>query len=339
MLLKKLSIVSKHVFSFPSGLAVCMIAGVLLATLTPLFTGCAKITAPADIFPPATPAGFTLLGGGDGEAHFRWAKNAEPDFDKYKLYRAVARADSFRALLELRQTEYVDRFLEYETTYFYYITALDFAGNESPPSQILDVQPLNISSPAPPGNLLVAGRNNPTLGQMEMLLSWTPPNISDVMLYRIFRGAASDFRVEAASLIDSSASSAYRDQRVRPGDLFYYKITAIDRGRKTSLPSNLNSDRLLRNVALVSPANRTKFSPPFILSWSAVEHAAAYQVFVARGPMSDVIWSSKTINKEIVYAGPTLTANTIYYWWVGAFSKTLAPEINSFSEAWAFFIE
>lgn len=312
-----------------------LVAGILLA----FFSGCAKITAPADIFPPATPGAFTLLGGGDGETHFRWARNAEPDFAQYKIYRSVAAPDSFRQIIALQQTEYVDRFLEYETTYFYYITALDFAGNESAPSQIVNVQPLNISSPAPPGNFAVSGRNNPAQSRVEIVLNWTPPNISDVAQFRIYRGATSEFNIGASTLLDSSSTSAYRDQNVRPGDLFFYKVTAVDRGGKTSMPSNLNSDRILFEAMLITPGNRTKFASPFVFSWQAVEHAEAYQVFVGRGPMSGIIWSSKTINTEILYNGPPLSANTIYYWWVGAFSKISAAEANSFSEVRAFFVE
>jgi hypothetical protein len=336
MLKNKRSIVTRAGASAFASLAY---AGAVQIILMMIFTGCAKITAPADIFPPVTPAGFTLLGGGDGEAHFRWARNTEADFDKYKLYRAAATPTGFRNLVELRQTEYVDRFLDYDTTYFYYLTALDFTGNESAPSRIIDVQPLNVSAPAPPANLLVAGRNNPAQSQVEILLSWIPPNISDVALFRIFRSATSDFNAEASTLFDSSSTGTYRDRNVKPDDLFYYKVVAVDRGGKTSLPSSFNSDRVLFSPGLSTPANRTRFTPPLIFSWSAVEHAAAYQAFVGRGPMSDIIWSSKTINQEILYNGPALSANTIYYWWVGAFSKGFAAEVNSFSEVWTFFVQ
>ena len=99
-----------------------------------LFTLCAEITAPDDLDAPASPANFVLIGGGDGQAHFRWAKNSEPDFDKYIVFRSIQTIDSFEKIAEIRDNEYLDRFLSYELVYYYYIIAVDYIGNESEPT-------------------------------------------------------------------------------------------------------------------------------------------------------------------------------------------------------------
>ncbi len=325
------------------GRSVLLLTGLVFWVL-----GCTKITAPADDNAPAPPVTFTLIGGGDGEAHFRWSRNTEPDFDKYRLYRSIGTAQTFTVLAELRQTEYVDRFLDYNLTYFYYLTAVDFAGNESERSDILDVQPLNISSPTPPTNLRVSGQNNPTLSRLEMVLSWTPPNVSDVARYLVYRGATEDFVPDSTLLIGTTFTSTFFDRNVQPGLMYYYRVVAEDRGAKRSLPGPVGSDRVLPNVRLNTPANQSIFTQPRIFTWTGVENAVAYEVFVGRGPFSDVIWASgRNQSLEVLYNGPELAANRIYYWWVGAYSKTetmsqgilIAPEVNSFSEIWTFFVE
>ena len=311
--------------------------------------GCTKITAPVDDLPPATPSTFTLLGGGDGEAHFRWTKNTEPDFDKYRIYRAVGTPQNFLIIAELRQTEYVDRFLDYNTTYFYYIVSMDFAGNESLPSDIIDVQPLNVSSPPPPGNLLVKGVNNPNLSQLEVQVSWSAPNVSDVDNYFVYRGLDESFPVDSTSFIGSTPASTYIDRNIQTGQSYYYKVVARDRGDKLSFPSAVNSDLVLNSPILLSPVNQSVFTSPQMFTWQAVANAKDYQVFVGRGPFSDIVWSSsKTKQTEILYTGPTLSPNSIYYWWVGAYSKEdtqstsgiiIKADVNAFSQIWTFFVQ
>ena len=121
---------------------------------------CSSETTNPDTIPPNTPQNFTLLGGGDGQARFRWTKSAEPDFQLYRLYRSVNNPNLYDTLIETSQTEYLDQFLSYDSTYYYYLTAVDLSDNESAPSHTIDVQPLNISAPLPPTFLIVNAFNN-----------------------------------------------------------------------------------------------------------------------------------------------------------------------------------
>ncbi len=316
-----------------------------------LFIGCGKLTAPDDVIPPATPESFILLGGGDGEARFRWVPNGEPDFHHYVIYRSTTLPydfSSFTRLAELTHNEYVDRFLAYESVYYYYITAVDNAGNESKPSGILDVRPVNISSPPSPYSLTVYGYNNPNLNKTEFRITWIPPIISDLSHFRVYRGMNSGFVADASSLIDSTYVSMYIDVMQRAGDLYFYKVTCVDLGGKASVPGLPDADRVLGEITLLNPGNRTVQAQPMLFNWQAVEHAVKYQVFVGKGPLSNIIWTSTaTTNVQIQYSGPALSTDAIYYWWVGAYSKnpyidsygqTVTPDVNTTSRIWSFFV-
>ncbi|MCA9733786.1 MAG: hypothetical protein H6696_04230 [Deferribacteres bacterium] len=323
----------------------------LLFVLSPitLFMFCGKITAPADIEPPESPANFTLIGGGDGQAHFRWSKNVEPDFDKYLIYRSVGDINTFTLIGETRQNEFVDVFLSYEIVYYYYITAIDFADNESEPTGVIDVRPINISSPASPTNVTVYGHNYPNLNQLEFVITWAPPNVSDLLMFRIYRGTDPSFQVNETTLIDSTSVGIYYDRNVNLGDTYYYKITSVDIGLKSSLPSVANGDWILNSAELTNPSNRIEFTSPYQFSWKPVQNAKAYKVFVALSPLADTIWTSpKSIDTTALYQGTDFTANSIYYWWVAAYSKEdslnvdknikIIPDINSRSLIRTFFV-
>ncbi len=314
-----------------------------------VFLACSKIVAPEDIQPPETPANFSLLGGGDGEARFRWAKNVEPDFDQFRLYRAVHAAALFRMVASISENEYADRFLSYDSTYYYYLTAVDFAGNESKPTNVIDIRPINISSPPSPENIVVNGHNYPNLKITECVVSWIPPGISDLFKFKIYRGNSDEFPADNSTFLDTSLVSIYYDRRVSPGTRYYYRIVCVDRGGLESIPSLPGNDRILETVEQNGPANRVVVSPPFSFSWSPVDSAAGYRVFVALAPLSNVIWSSSfTKTGTVEFNNRNLASNRIYYWWVGAYSKNPEPiapgadttvELNSRSEVWSFFVQ
>ena len=308
---------------------------------------CSEITAPEDFDSPSTPANFVLIGGGDGQAHFRWVKNSEPDFDKYVVFRSVQNTESFEEIAKIRDSEYLDRFLSYNLVYYYYIIAVDYIGNKSEPTAVIDVRPVNISSPPSPNNIIVFGHNYPNFNQIEFAISWTPPNISDLWKFRIYRGSDANFDANNSSLYDSTAVSIYFDRAVNPGDRYFYRIQSIDLGQKFSSTSTATGDLILQNAELISPTNQIEFSSPYQFTWKEVENAINYQVFVGRAQLSDIIWTSaKITDKQTTYSGPQLKSGQIYYWWIGAFSKEdffidnvkINPDVNSRSEIRSFFV-
>lgn len=319
-----------------------------IVTMMIYLTSCSEITAPPDDLPPNTPQNFSLLGGGDGQASFRWSRNVEADFSVYVVYRAVNDPQALLNIAETEQNEFVDRFLDYDSVYYYQISAKDFAGNESVPTQIIDVRPINISSPTSPTSVNVFGHNYPDQNQIEFFINWTTPNIGDLWKYFIYRGSNLDFEPDTNSLLDSTSVSIYYDRKVNAGDVYYYRISAMDLGRKTSIPSTPQSDIILDVVLLESPTNRIEFRAPYTFSFKSVNNAVAYQVFVAKSPLSDIVWTSvKISDTNITYNGPSFEEGSLYYWWVGSYSKNsylnasgtlVEPDMNSRSDIWSFFV-
>jgi hypothetical protein len=97
--------------------------------------------APRDTFPPSAPRGISLAAAPRRLSLF-FAANPERDVAGYNVYRSTdpnAPKDSWtklnRTLLE--RTTFQDEAVESGTKYFYYLTAVDTAGNTSQPSEVV----------------------------------------------------------------------------------------------------------------------------------------------------------------------------------------------------------
>jgi fibronectin type 3 domain-containing protein len=96
---------------------------------------------PKDVFKPAAPNAITVAAV-PGKLSLFWPANQERDVAGYNIYRATdpnLPKDKWtklnRALYE--RTTYQDEAVEAGTRYYYYLTAVDTAGNESPPSEVV----------------------------------------------------------------------------------------------------------------------------------------------------------------------------------------------------------
>lgn len=91
---------------------------------------------PADVFPPAAPAGLTTATGLNA-IELAWERNTEPDFHNYVVYRAVGNGP-FEKLAEPDSPVYTDHSVKSGTTYRYAIAAVDQTGNVSEKSATVE---------------------------------------------------------------------------------------------------------------------------------------------------------------------------------------------------------
>ncbi len=96
--------------------------------------------SPRDIFAPSAPSGISI-GPGPGRLSIFFASNPEPDVAGYNIYRSTdpnlpkGKWTKLNSSLWTKNT-FLDENVESGKTYYYYLTAVDRAGNESPASEI-----------------------------------------------------------------------------------------------------------------------------------------------------------------------------------------------------------
>jgi fibronectin type 3 domain-containing protein len=111
------------------------------------------IVTAADIFPPSAPhelSAAVLPGDTEGSlvVDLSWSINVEADFAGYRVYRSEQQGTKGQLLTsELLPTPaYRDTSVQSPHRYWYAVTAVDRAGNESPPSSLVAAE---ITQPAP----------------------------------------------------------------------------------------------------------------------------------------------------------------------------------------------
>ena len=96
---------------------------------------------PVDTFPPAVPTGLNAIAAASN-IELVWDRNTEADLAGYRLYRAPA-AGAFEKIADIPEApSYSDSKVESGKQYRYAISAVDRSGNESKPSE-----PVEISAP------------------------------------------------------------------------------------------------------------------------------------------------------------------------------------------------
>jgi hypothetical protein len=96
--------------------------------------------APVDTYPPSPPE-RVLIGPAPGRLSIFWVANSEPDLAGYYLFRSTdpnLPKDKWTNLTPVlySKTTFADDNVESAKTYYYYVIAIDNAGNKSEPSEV-----------------------------------------------------------------------------------------------------------------------------------------------------------------------------------------------------------
>ena len=91
---------------------------------------------PRDRTPPARPKGLTVVPG-VGRAFLTWNENKEQDLAGYNVYRSTKSGGKYQKLTDkaIARTTFSDETAKQGVEYYYMVTAMDKAGNESPGSE------------------------------------------------------------------------------------------------------------------------------------------------------------------------------------------------------------
>ncbi len=313
----------------------------ILASLMTLFLGCSSSSTgnnEDDTTPPPVPTGLTLVSIANGAANLTWNKVSVSDLKGYYVYwlggSEVDILDSNREFVETNSSTITD--LDYSTTYFFGVTAVDKSGNESALSGQVNGKPLNNTGPLAPQGVTVFADN---IDFPKITVSWSANTEPDMDHYRVFRGLASSDVSDTLAFVSGVDKQTYVDTDVETSVPYYYRITAVDREGWESASSTVVSDYVLPMVVLVSPVNYEHVSPIPTFIWEEVNGAIGYSIVVTSNLIGGELWNTtiEGSTTQITYGGQTkLISGNTYFWRVGAISKS---EINSISEVGKFVIE
>ncbi|MBR9975081.1 MAG: hypothetical protein KFF77_05835 [Bacteroidetes bacterium] len=293
-----------------------------------------------DTTAPLPPVDLLVEGARDGYIFISWIRNRELDLRGYVIYRSEeGDAPRFVAVDTIGENYFFDEQRSYDSTYFYFVTAVDEDGNESPPSDTVSARARNVREPEAPRNLQVNGFND---GSRRLwLLSWSPVEEADLSLYRIYRSDIPIDRADPALLLAESDASFFDDvSAAAPGWRWFYAVTAVDRGGLESPLSSVQSDIIAIRPTLLSPAHNTQAPSYPMLRWHRVSAASGYLLTVSLSERSGEIWSRGVAQGSgdtlsFRYDGRALSVGQTYYWRVSSVTATNGKP-NGVSDAWRF---
>jgi len=278
---------------------------------------------------PGTPSRLRVSKIGDGEIQLSWGAVADEGDVIYVVHRAeddgaaVAVDSTFR-------TQFGDRALEYEIEYTYFVTAVDNFGREGQRSNAVSGQPFNNLAPLAPTSLRAIAHNIEIFDQLEIALDWDASEEADLVGYRVYRSTEPDFVVADDLLRAEVEVPRYEDDQIEVSTVYYYQVTAYDRGNKESEGSLGARDVALPSAELVEPVDGELAPAQAVFTWRAIPEVLSYQVVVTTSPTSGEISAiDLTGDTTAVFKGRTLSGSqtavlesgAIYYWKVIASTK------------------
>jgi len=189
---------------------------------------------PQDKIPPAIPSGLQTQGA-ETSILLSWNMSLDLDAAGYNVYRATGLKDEpvrlTRAMIKLDKPFYVDSTVQSYRQYFYSVSALDKANNESAGCNPVMAMTKDLTPPAPPANVSFK------LDQRILKLSWKRSPSTDAVGYNIYRGEAIDRQpLVNRDVIRATAyaDSGYQGKGLLPGRRFLVSVTAVDSARNES---------------------------------------------------------------------------------------------------------
>lgn len=191
------------------------------------------------VVPPtiAPMSGFSIKAGDGGAEVFWKAPETADNAVGLNIYRGASQDGPFdkvnKGVISMSSDpHYLDSTLENGKSYFYYLVAVDFVGNESAKTEILQVEPKDMTPPAPPQNVKVE------LNDKIAAVSWSMSLEPDMNGYFIQRSEnmSDGFANITDSLLDSDVTN-FDDAGIEGGRPYYYRLIAVDKNDNSSAPS------------------------------------------------------------------------------------------------------
>ena len=290
--------------------------------------------------PPAIPTNLKIFGAQDGEIGIEWDKNSEGNIAGYKIYRSVNMPDNFIFITKVNDNYFIDEHLEYDSTYYYKISAVNLFGHESLMTDSVYAKPTNIYAPLSPNNVRINARNWPSTP--TILLYWDSPPDTDIKGYYIYRSTTESFEADTLHYLDITSHTSYLDTKnIIPLTKYYYKIKAVDKGFLKSPSTFIVGDVVLNSPILIFPYNSSIIQKLTEIRFKTVSLPAQYKLVIQSndvyGTVKEFNFSSELTDQEIKInvSGIQLESSKTYTWRIFTYtSSEIDP--NSFSESFTF---
>ena len=145
---------------------------------------------------------------------------------------------------------YSDHWLTNDSVYSYYVAAIDIIGNISPPSNTIEIAPVDLTPPKMPRNITV------TPSESSLVITWDRNTEFDVAGYNVYRatGLGDNFpKVRINDPLVSCDRPVYVDPDVNHRTAYFYSISAIDNSGNEGLKSSAVSGMVQDDTAPPRP--------------------------------------------------------------------------------------
>ena len=252
---------------------------------------------------PAVPAGLTATPG-DGQVALTWTTAAGVT-GGYSVKRGTAGGGPFTAVKTgLGTGAYTDAGLTNGTTYYYVVTAVSAAGQESANSNVVSAKPT--APPAAPTGLTA------TAGNAQVILQWKA--VTGATNYQVKEAtvAGGPYAVVQTSVTGTSSTRT----GLTNGTAYFYVVTAVNVGGESPASNEASATPTLPAGAPAGLSG-TPSDAQATLSWTASATAKTYTVkrsSTAGGPYVAV----KTGLTATTFTNTGLTNGTAYFYVVTA---------------------
>ncbi len=167
--------------------------------------------------------------------YLTWTMSPDLDAKGYYIYRSLGLSEKFnkitKNLIPVDKPFFIDSLVYPNKQFFYSVTVVDTAGNESEKSNPHGAIYKDKIPPFPPENISFKIENG------LVRLSWTKSKSKDVNGYFIYRGEKKDITPKLTDLplkATTFVDSGYKGRGFVNGGNIYYKIAAVDSSRNLS---------------------------------------------------------------------------------------------------------
>jgi fibronectin type 3 domain-containing protein len=191
-----------------------------------------------------------------------WRPYPNPKVEGYIVERNDLGSTEWDDIKKVRgrlNVEYIDDGLDDNRVYKYRVIAYTYNGIKSPPSKVVEAK----TKPLPPTLTgLEATKNLPR----KIDIKWQPSKIEDFEHYNLYRSSKRDGSYDVISKL---SKNSYSDPIESDGEVYFYKVTAVDQDHLESLPSLPVEGMSLPIPATPAITSATIEGKKAVIRWSA----------------------------------------------------------------------